>query len=619
MKDAQRTSSVETTHTHKQTQHRRGRWPLRLSRRAWRPPEARCGEELEHVWLLDRRHAEESWLFAQRATKHAHRHARQPQALRTQRAGHQGRRGRDAGRPQQPDYRPSEANTQAADDAARLPAPADRRQPHPRSPATKQRVSTRQQATTPPRAGSTSRPPGPGIATEGFDAAAGDCVAAAGSTSGPRQTATTPPSPTRAERPAPSETRRAGSDGREPPRRPSAQHARPDQQPNDTRLERPDPSGATRGARRGRTNRGHGSHAPPEPDTRSDGDGTPGGLNNPTTDLPRPSTQAADNAARLPTPADRRQAHPGTQNAGEGFDTAAGDYVAAAGSTSGTQQTATTPPSPTRTERPAPSETRRATSDGREPPRRPSAQHARPHHQPNDTRLEGPDPSGATRGARRGRANRGHGSHAPPEPSVRSDGDGTPGGLNDPTTDLPRPSTQAAENAARLPAPADRRQAHPRNPGRSRGFRRGSSDCVAAGRLNQQSPGPRNPTEASTRQQATTSPRAGSTSRAQEPGTQQRVSTRQRATTSPRAGSTSRAQDPEPHRRLRHGSRRLRRLNQQAHEMQKGRVVSHAALQRLNESDDHLMILTTLPAPTVRPPSRMANLRFSSIAMGLFR
>ena len=34
---------------------------------------------------------------------------------------------------------------------------------------------------------------------------------------------------------------------------------------------------------------------------------------------------------------------------------------------------------------------------------------------------------------------------------------------------------------------------------------------------------------------------------------------------------------------------------------------------------DHLRILVTLPAPTVRPPSRMANLRFSSMAMGLLR
>jgi hypothetical protein len=33
-------------------------------------------------------------------------------------------------------------------------------------------------------------------------------------------------------------------------------------------------------------------------------------------------------------------------------------------------------------------------------------------------------------------------------------------------------------------------------------------------------------------------------------------------------------------------------------------------------SSGHLMILVTRPAPTVRPPSRMANLRPSSIAMG---
>ena len=36
-------------------------------------------------------------------------------------------------------------------------------------------------------------------------------------------------------------------------------------------------------------------------------------------------------------------------------------------------------------------------------------------------------------------------------------------------------------------------------------------------------------------------------------------------------------------------------------------------------ASDHLMILVTRPAPTVRPPSRMANFRPSSMAIGLFK
>jgi hypothetical protein len=46
------------------------------------------------------------------------------------------------------------------------------------------------------------------------------------------------------------------------------------------------------------------------------------------------------------------------------------------------------------------------------------------------------------------------------------------------------------------------------------------------------------------------------------------------------------------------------------------RSVDGVVIHKVRRRSDHLVILVTRPAPTVRPPSRMANLRPSSMAIG---
>src|SRR6185437_12935098 len=91
-----------------------------------------------------------------------------------------------------------------------------------------------------------------------------------------------------------------------------------------------------------------------------------------------------------------------------------------------------------------------------------------------------------------------------------------------------------------------------------------------------------------------------------------------------------RAQDVEAldarghgHRALHHGAGALGRL----HDLE-GRLVDQLVVERLQADADLLLseglchvslysrILVTTPAPTVRPPSRMAKRSFSSMAMG---